>query len=158
MNTYNNNNRNNNINNNTTNNLQNEINRLRSLKFRELKNMLAYEKNPNRRLLIKQIMLEKYNRIKQKMVKNFIHDVDIEDTNNKFPIDAGHDITEYERDMVNNNLIARLNTDIDIKKKNKNKKPVVISPYSNTAGSNYAPYKSDDHIPKNDFSNPKLHK
>ena len=68
------------------------------------------------------------------------------------------DISEFNRDLVNNNLMDRLNSDIDIKnfgiKKVKNN---LIPPYINNAGDNFAPFNSNNRNIKN-FSNIKSNK
>jgi hypothetical protein len=70
------------------------------------------------------------------------------------------DITEYDRDYANNNLIERLNIDADLRKikpkfKNKND---FMTPYSNDSGGNYAPFNDNSRSQKNNFSNIKFNK
>ncbi len=67
------------------------------------------------------------------------------------------DIAEYERDVTNNNLVKRLNSDIDIRTMGVKKKEFLM-PYSDDAGGNYAPFNSVTKVPKNDFSNDRLKK
>lgn len=70
------------------------------------------------------------------------------------PLVDKRDITEYERDMVNNNIAERLNSDIDIRtmRENKQKKEFVM-PYSDNAGGNYAPFDSQHESRITTFSN-----
>lgn len=68
------------------------------------------------------------------------------------------DITEYERDKFNNNLMDRMNGDIDIRTNKKKQISMDFPPpYSNNSGDNYAPFHSKQK-PKNDFSNIKINK
>ena len=66
-------------------------------------------------------------------------------------------VTEYERDVTNNNLVKRLNSDIDIRTMGGKKKEFLL-PYSDDVGGNYAPFNSGTKVPKNDFSNDRLKK
>lgn len=73
------------------------------------------------------------------------------------------DITEYDRDITNNNLVNRLNNDIDIRNsRNRNKrvpnKIDFVPPYANNSGDNYASFDSILTSSKKDFSNVKLKK
>lgn len=63
-------------------------------------------------------------------------------------------ITEYERDMVNNNIVERLNSDIDIRtmRETQQKKEFVV-PYSDNDDGNYAPFNSKPKLQVNTFSN-----
>lgn len=66
-------------------------------------------------------------------------------------------ITEFDRDLANNNLMDRLNDDVHVRDARvKNKKDLIL-PYSNDAGDNYAPFKEVDRLRrKKDFSNVKF--
>ena len=71
------------------------------------------------------------------------------------------DITEYDRDIANNNLLNRLNNDIDIRtSRNKNKQVKsstdIVKPYADNSGDNYASFDSILKSSKKDFSNAKL--
>ncbi|QKF94068.1 hypothetical protein QKU48_gp0610 [Fadolivirus algeromassiliense] len=65
------------------------------------------------------------------------------------------DITEYERDAVNNNIVDRLNSDIDIRtmRENRNTKKEFVMPYSDDVSGNYAPFNENKKLPINNFSN-----
>lgn len=68
-------------------------------------------------------------------------------------------ITEYERDYANNNLMERLNIDMDLRKiKVESKKKEFVTPYADTVGGNYAPFHRDTKSEKNNFSNLKFGK
>lgn len=69
-------------------------------------------------------------------------------------------ITEYGRDYANNNLMERLNIDMNLRKENpivKNKKDFA-TPYSNNPGNHFAPFNDFPKSQKNDFSNYKQNK
>jgi hypothetical protein len=69
------------------------------------------------------------------------------------------DIIEYERDMVNNNIVNRLNSDIDIRKfRETSQKKEFMMPYSDTSIGHYAPFNSKQKISTSDFSNKKIKK
>jgi len=59
---------------------------------------------------------------------------------------------QQARDLLNNNLMNRMNAELNIRKSKKNKtKKEVISPFADDVGMNYAPYNYQDNIV--DFSN-----
>ena len=69
-------------------------------------------------------------------------------------------ITEYGRDYANNNLMERLNIDMNLRKDTpivKNKKDFA-TPYSNNPGTQFAPFNNFPKSQKNNFSNYKQNK
>lgn len=71
------------------------------------------------------------------------------------------EIKEQERDKLNDNLVSRLNNDLELRngnEKNKEKKVDIIPPFSNDTGDMYAPFESIHQNKKKDFSNPKFSK
>ena len=145
-----------------------EVDRINKLTFRGLKNELAKCNNPLKEKIIRNLMLfkykqhlekrrqeEMYQRLEQKEESNEcpFNDDDFEkpnfgslnelDERSKDVNYANREIKEQGRDRVNKSIIDRLNNDIDIKEmRNNKKKPPVVSPYTNIAGDNFAPYHS----------------
>jgi hypothetical protein len=179
------------------------VEKINKLTFSELRNELATcENNPVKGLLIRKLMLMKYqqsiqkkkekehnkqmqNQMQRQMQLNRMR----EQMESKKPEDAHEDIVfdsedfdtapnlgplnelddpddlydtrnikEYDRDIANNTLMDRLNSDIYIKtlKEKKEKPHVIIPPYSNDICNNYALFDRNEKVPKNDFSNRRI--
>ena len=80
---------------------------------------------------------------------------ELEKGNNEYDnIYDTREIQEYDRDMTNNNIIDRLNSDIDIRTaRNKKIEYKLIPPYSDGNGDNYAPFNSAFQTSRKSFSN-----
>jgi hypothetical protein len=148
-------------------------NKINNLTFRELRNELANcGDNKIKATIIRNIMYERYvqhmnykqqyiNKLEQKRSKK--HNKQIHDQNNKQSNDVelltpdDFDIIskesnninepnkkqEYGREAVNNNIISRLDGDIDIRNaRNKKVELDFVPPYANTAGDNYASFEA----------------
>mgnify|MGYP005855511951 CR=1 FL=1 len=63
---------------------------------------------------------------------------------------------EVDKDFLNNNLMDRLNSDIDIRKIKARNKRDFVPPFSNDVGGEFAPFRYDKNIPKNNFSNKRI--
>jgi len=155
-----------------------EIDRINNLTFKELRSELVLAKgDPLKEYLIRNLMLIRYNRhihnkhqpiITKPIIKTQFNQIDVSDlvddlmNDNQEIIEELHDnrpIVEYERDKANNNLMERLNNDMDIRNTKINKKkPEFLLPYSNDPGENYASIKDVGIKSKNNFSNTQFSK
>jgi hypothetical protein len=63
---------------------------------------------------------------------------------------------EVDKDFLNNNLMDRLNSDIDIRKIKTRNKRDFVPPFSNDIGGDFAPFVYDKKIPQSDFSNKRI--
>lgn len=137
-----------------------DINSINNLTFGQLRNELANCNDPIKEKLLRNIMLIRY---KQHLRNKTKYNVSNKTNNyNQFPLNENdfeltpnintlnevqenddlydnRDINEYDRDLTNNNLMNRLNSDIDIYTKGMSKqKPDFIPPYINNVGDDYA--------------------
>ena len=141
---------------------QRYIEKLKRQQEKEYKKRLAYEKKNNQKLKEPDddnVSLDSTDFVNTGTIIKPMNELD--DINGNGLFDK-RDITEYDRDLTNNNLVDRLNSDIDIRTKrntgrgisNKDKKQVdFVPPYADTAGDNYAPFDSILKSSKKDFSN-----
>jgi arylsulfatase A-like enzyme len=135
--------------------------KLQDMTFKQLKQELAVCKNPARELLIRNLMQQKYNAYKERKKtiepKIYLKDSDFEESVPEAapqePVYEDVDkFTKKAKDHVNNNLMDRLNGDIDIQKINKKKKvkkapKQFVSPFASNHTDKYAPF--DDTTFKN---------
>lgn len=141
------------------------IDKLKRQQEKEYKKRLADEKRKNKKIKEPEddnISLDSTDFINTGTIIKPMNELDDIDNNGLFD---KRDITEYDRDLTNNNLVDRLNSDIDIRTKrnngreNNNRKQIdFVSPYANTPGDNYAPFDSILKSSKKDFSNIKFKK
>ena len=158
---------------------KNYLNHLTRMSFRELKNELAKCNNKEIELIIRKIMKDKAIRYKlrQKSIKNneIIDSIldDIETNSSK--ITSLNELDDYENDMeyqninssykdeiakdfVNNSLMERMNSELDIRNikniKRKCNEKDFIPPFSDNSGDNFAPFVYKKKL--NDFSNKKF--
>lgn len=142
-----------------------DMSKLSQLSFRELKEELINSKNsPVKELIIRKLMQKKYNEYKmrkqqkvQKISKIDEFPLTDEDFNNPLPAqpiaefeqvddDLNKFKSEIEKDYLNNNLMERMNSEIDIrvtKKKNNKKYPKkkeFIPPFTDDNTDKYAPF------------------
>jgi len=85
---------------------------------------------------------------------------ELDDQSNDEDFRPVREIKEQERDKLNDNLVSRLNNDMELKnnnEKNKQNKVDIVPPFSNDLGDMYAPFESIKQN-KKDFSNPKFGK
>jgi len=85
---------------------------------------------------------------------------ELDDQSNDEDFRPVREIKEQERDKLNDNLVSRLNNDMELKnnnEKNKQDKVDIVPPFSNDLGDMYAPFESIKQN-KKDFSNPKFSK
>jgi len=80
---------------------------------------------------------------------------ELEEGNNEYNnIHDTREIQEYDRDMTNNNIIDRLNSDIDIRtSRNKTIEYKLVPPYSDGTSDNYAPFNTAFQTSRKSFSN-----
>ena len=152
---------NNNNNNNNNDLIRKDIILLSQFSFNQLKKELLKNYNhPKREYIIRKLMVNKYNQQKQKIIDDFVEELNNNDNNNSNN-DNLDNFIEYPKDKMNDNIISRLNTDLDIKKSKKRlttapqQLPPIIQPYSDkyTSSGIYAPFNSNEIIKLNNFSN-----
>lgn len=181
-----------------------EINRVNSMSFRELRNELAncgnnkmkeniirhimyirYQKHIERKMLIEQqkqkhirTQMNKQKQNDENMKMKAVQELKTDDTDDNISLNSNdfesnskfkseneldecdpRDIQEYDRDLTNNNIIERLNSDIDIRtERNKKIEYKLIPPYSHDTGNNYAPFETAFKPTRTNFSNIKIKK
>jgi hypothetical protein len=156
------------------------VTKINNMTFSELKNELyKCHNNPIKERIIRELMVIKYQQHinlqknkqnkkpktvpsqKPKMIEPIevfsFDDFSLDDFNDdKKDFDAfdRNHIIEYKKDVTNNNLMDRLNNDMEIKKMKKSKNvKEIIKPFANTSCDAYATFKNEPGTHLKSFKN-----